>query len=255
MTGRPRGPILPSARNGQVPAIRYRATEANTSAIQARLSLDTAYTQTRMPRSRNGEEDGRAENALTSHQLRTLYRTAFDGLFLIDDARRYVFVNEPAAQLLGVPAEEVVGRSVADFTPPELLPALERIWADFKRHGAVQGPYEVLRGDGSRLLIEYRGTRNFGPGQHVIAARAITAPQVSVAGVRVVMQQTTASLSPREREVLQLAAWGHSTHGIAEMLSLGHATVKTHFEHAYDKLGTRDRVSAVAECLRRGLIE
>jgi DNA-binding CsgD family transcriptional regulator len=104
-------------------------------------------------------------------------------------------------------------------------------------------------------LVEYRGTRNFSPGLHVFAARAITAAHVNVAGVRVVMQESTARLSPREREVLQLAAWGHSTVKIAEMLSLGHATVKTHFEHAYDKLGTRDRVSAVAECLRRGLIE
>jgi PAS domain S-box-containing protein len=208
-----------------------------------------------MPSSSNTEEDGRPDGPLTSHQLKTLYRTAFDGLFLVDDARRIVYANEPAAQLLGVPAEKVVGRNLGDFSPPELKPALERIWADFERHGAVQGPYEVLRGDGSRRLIEYRATRNFGPGQHVFAARAITAPHVNVAGVRVVMQQTTASLSPREREVLQLAAWGNSTLRIAEILSLGHATVKTHFEHAYDKLGTRDRVSAVAECLRRGLIE
>jgi PAS domain S-box-containing protein len=208
-----------------------------------------------MSRSRSAEGDGRAEEALTSDQIQTLGRTAFDGLLLIDDARRYVYVNEPAADLLGVPVEEVVGRSIGDFTPPELAPAPERIWADFERTGAIQGPYEVLRGDGSRLLVEYRGTRNFGPGQHVVAVRAITAAQVDVAGVRAVMERSTANLSPREQEVLQLAARGHSTQEIAEMLSLGHATVKTHFEHAYDKLGTRDRVSAVAECMRRGLID
>jgi PAS domain S-box-containing protein len=201
------------------------------------------------------DENGRVEEALASHEVQTLCRTAFDGVFLVDDSRRYLYVNEPAAKLLAAPVEEVVGRSLGDFTPPELLPALERIWADFERQGAVQGPYEMVRGDGSRLLVEYRGTRNFSPGLHVFAARAITAAHVNVAGVRVVMQESTARLSPREREVLQLAAWGHSTVKIAEMLSLGHATVKTHFEHAYDKLGTRDRVSAVAECLRRGLIE
>jgi PAS domain S-box-containing protein len=208
-----------------------------------------------MSSSRNYEGDGRTNEALTSDHIQTLGRTAFDGLFLIDDARRYLYVNASAAKLLGVPVEEVVGRSIGEFTPPELAPALERIWADFERDGAVQGPFEVLRGDGSRRLVEYRGTRNFGPGQHVFAARAITAAQVDVAGVRVVMQRSTANLSPREQEVLQLAAQGHSTQEIAEMLSLGHATVKTHFEHAYDKLGTRDRVSAVAECLRRGLID
>ena len=208
-----------------------------------------------MASSRGDEEDGRAKRPLSSDQIQTLGRTAFDGLFLIDDARRYVYVNEPAAKLLGAPVEEVVGRSIGDFTPPDLVPALERIWADFERDGAIEGPFELLRSDGSRLPVEYRGTRNFGPGQHVIAARTITSPPVDMAGVRAVMPRTTASLSPREHEVLQLAARGNSTREIAEILSLGHATVKTHFEHAYDKLGTRDRVSAVAECMRRGLID
>ena len=208
-----------------------------------------------MAKSRSDGGDGRAEGALTSDQIETLGRTAFDGLFLVDDGRRYVYVNDSAAKLLGVSAEQVVGRTIEEFTPPELAPALERIWADFERDGAVRGPYELLRGDGARRLVEYRGTRDFGPGQHVFAARPITAAQVDVAGVRVVMNRRTANLSPREQEVLQLAARGHSTREIAEMLSLGHATVKTHFEHAYDKLGTRDRVSAVAECLRRGLID
>jgi DNA-binding NarL/FixJ family response regulator len=132
------------------------------------------------------------------------------------------------------------------------LPALERMWTDFERHGAVRGPYEVLRGDGSRVLVEYRGTRNFGPGQHLIAAR-LAPPQIQVAGVRATMRQAT--LTAREREVLQLAAEGHATRKIAELLHLRPSTIKTHFEHVYDKLGTHDRVSAVAECLRGGLIE
>jgi PAS domain S-box-containing protein len=184
-----------------------------------------------------------------------MFQTALEGFLVVDDARRYVHVNEPAAKLLGAPAEEVVGRTVGDFTPPELMPALERIWAEFERRGAMQGPYEVLRGDGTRVLVEYRGLRNFGPGRHLIAAREIAAPQVQVAGVRVTMRQDGASPTVREREVLQLAARGHSTREIAEVLSLSSATVKTHFQRAYEKLGVRDRASAVAECLRRGLIE
>jgi DNA-binding NarL/FixJ family response regulator len=148
--------------------------------------------------------------------------------------------------------EDVLKGRLGDFTPPELLPAVERLWADFERHGVAQGSHKVLRGDGSRVLIEYRGTRNFGPGQHLIAAR-IAPPQVQLAGVRATMLQAT--LTAREREVLQLAAGGHSTRKIAELLHLRPSTIKTHFEHVYDKLGTHDRVSAVAECLRGGLIE
>jgi two-component system nitrate/nitrite response regulator NarL len=41
---------------------------------------------------------------------------------------------------------------------------------------------------------------------------------------------------------------------IAERLVIGSATVKTHFEHIYEKLGVTHRAAAVAEAMRRGLI-
>jgi DNA-binding NarL/FixJ family response regulator len=63
------------------------------------------------------------------------------------------------------------------------------------------------------------------------------------------------ALTPREREILQLAAHGHSGRRIAELLVVSPATVKTHFEHAYQKLEVSDRASAVAKALRLGLIE
>lgn len=61
-------------------------------------------------------------------------------------------------------------------------------------------------------------------------------------------------LTPRERQVLQLAADGRPAAQIATSLTLSPATVKTHFQNIYAKLGTHDRASAVAEALRRGMI-
>jgi DNA-binding CsgD family transcriptional regulator/PAS domain-containing protein len=61
-------------------------------------------------------------------------------------------------------------------------------------------------------------------------------------------------LTPRELEVLQLAADGYSGRKIATQLGLSLATVKTHFEHIYTKLKVYDRTSAVAIALRRGFI-
>jgi PAS domain S-box-containing protein len=62
-------------------------------------------------------------------------------------------------------------------------------------------------------------------------------------------------LSPREREVLQLAAEGNSATAIAQELTISPATVKSHFEHIYAKLDAPDRAAAVAYALRGGLIE
>jgi PAS domain S-box-containing protein len=63
------------------------------------------------------------------------------------------------------------------------------------------------------------------------------------------------SLTPRELQVLQLAADGHSGRRIAERLVISPSTIKTHFNHIYEKLGMSDRSSAVATAMRLGLIE
>jgi PAS domain S-box-containing protein len=61
-------------------------------------------------------------------------------------------------------------------------------------------------------------------------------------------------LTPREIEVLQLAAAGMSAPRIAEQLTIGASTVRTHLENAYLKLEVSDRSAAVATAMRLGLI-
>lgn len=61
-------------------------------------------------------------------------------------------------------------------------------------------------------------------------------------------------LSARELEVLRLAAEGNTGPEIAELLFVSPATVKTHFQHIYEKLGVGDRAAAVAHAIRIGLI-
>jgi two-component system, NarL family, nitrate/nitrite response regulator NarL len=62
------------------------------------------------------------------------------------------------------------------------------------------------------------------------------------------------ALSKREREILQLIAEGRTTPDIANQLYLSPATVKTHLQRIYQKLGVSDRAAAVAEAMRRGLL-
>jgi two-component system nitrate/nitrite response regulator NarL len=62
-------------------------------------------------------------------------------------------------------------------------------------------------------------------------------------------------LSDRERQILRLVADGCSAPAIAGRLHLGRATVKTHLAHVYGKLEVSERAAAVAEAMRRGLLE
>jgi DNA-binding CsgD family transcriptional regulator len=63
------------------------------------------------------------------------------------------------------------------------------------------------------------------------------------------------SLTPRETEVLQLASHGLTYSAIGEQLAVSGATVKTHLENAYPKLGVSNKAAAVGAALRHGLIE
>ena len=63
------------------------------------------------------------------------------------------------------------------------------------------------------------------------------------------------TLSPRERQVLQVVARGLSNSQIGAELYITEATVKTHLLRAYSKLGVDSRTAAVTEALRRGLLE
>ena len=65
----------------------------------------------------------------------------------------------------------------------------------------------------------------------------------------------TRPLTEREIEILRLNAKGLSNNEAARVLTLSRATVRTHLEHIYEKLEVTNRVEAVTEGLRKGLIE
>ena len=62
-------------------------------------------------------------------------------------------------------------------------------------------------------------------------------------------------LSDREEQMLHGLARGLTAPAIGRELELSAATVKSYLQRLYDKLGVSDRAAAVAEGMRRGLLE
>ena len=62
-------------------------------------------------------------------------------------------------------------------------------------------------------------------------------------------------LTNREVECLQMIAKGLSNSEAAGVLGLSKATVRTHLEHIYQKLDVTNRVEAVTEGIRQGIID
>jgi len=90
-------------------------------------------------------------------------------------------------------------------------------------------------------------------------------PDELLARVRTQLRQVTngngatrrvgASLTAREREVLELLARGHTQSEIAARFVLSPKTVGTHIQHVLTKLGVHNRAQAVALAHREGLVD
>lgn len=62
-------------------------------------------------------------------------------------------------------------------------------------------------------------------------------------------------LTPREVEILQIIAKGLSNAEAAKVLKISRATIRTHLEHIYAKMAVSNRVEAITEGIRQGLID
>lgn len=63
------------------------------------------------------------------------------------------------------------------------------------------------------------------------------------------------TLTPREREVLQLVAEGHTNSQIAKVLNISLKTVKAHRSNLMQKLGLHDRGELIKLAIQRGMIQ
>ncbi|MGX7680598.1 response regulator [Jatrophihabitans sp. DSM 45814] len=73
--------------------------------------------------------------------------------------------------------------------------------------------------------------------------------------IRMRAQPDVPILSERERQVLEAFARGLSIPQTAAELFIGTSTIKTYTQRLYEKLGVSDRAAAVAEAMRRGLLD
>jgi two-component system nitrate/nitrite response regulator NarL len=91
----------------------------------------------------------------------------------------------------------------------------------------------------------------------VATGRSVLSPALQSGVLDLIRQRAggMVQLSGRDRELLQLAAQGLTTAEIADRLYLSPNTVKTYWQRLYEKLGAKDRASALAEALRRGLLQ
>ena len=186
-----------------------------------------------------------------AQRLKRIFEQSHVPMVLVDTRRRYREVNRPARLAMRASLEELRALAIDDLVPPDLFEGMQRDWARLLDTGSVAGRSQVVGPDGSRLDIVYCGLACVLPGLHLSAFAPADWPEDELVGIG----DRSASLTPREWEVLALAADGLSGPELAHELVLSPATVKTHFESIYRKLAVRNRAAAVAKAMRLGVIE
>ena len=68
------------------------------------------------------------------------------------------------------------------------------------------------------------------------------------------LQSETEPLSSREREIVRAVALGLRNAEVAQRLAIAEATVKTHLNKVFQKLGIRDRTELVRYAIRVGIV-
>ena len=96
---------------------------------------------------------------------------ALDAIVVADDDRRYVEVNEAAAEAMGLPRQEIVGRRVDEFFSGPRGQTIPIAWKGFVAKGTQRGVCETVA-PGQRKF-EYRAKANFEPGLHLAVLREV----------------------------------------------------------------------------------
>ena len=147
-------------------------------------------------------------------------------------------------QLPGLDGVEAINRILSEFSDARII-VLTTYGGDAQVVRALRAGARayILKGHVHRELLETIRTVHVG--------RKRIPPDIAT---ELAEHATEDELSLREIEVLRLIATGNSNKQIADQLSIGEATVKSHVTNVLSKLSANDRAHAVTIGLKRGII-
>ena len=183
---------------------------------------------------------------------------AADGALVIGPDGRILSWNRAAAQILGYPADETVGRQCCEIVAGQDVEGTRSCSPGcpvitLARDGQAAESFDVRTRTkaGRPVWLNLSTLTARSAGQTFVAHlfRDVTATreqQTQIApGPATMPQGPLASLTLRERQVVRLLAGGASTREMAARLRVSRTTIRNHVQHLLDKLGVHSRLEAV----------
>jgi DNA-binding NarL/FixJ family response regulator len=197
---------------------------------------------------------------------------------------RMILEAEPDIDVVGEAADGIAGIDEALRSRPDIvlmdvrMPRMDGIEATARITAEDDGPrvlilttfdldeyvFRGLRAGASGFLLKDVTPEDLVQAVRVVAAgESLLSPKVTRRLIEEFVRTPDSSaatppgfdtLTEREREVLELAGRGLSNQEIAQALFLSLATVKTHVNRLFAKLGCRDRAQAVVVAYESGLV-
>jgi PAS domain S-box-containing protein len=108
----------------------------------------------------------------TRRELSSIYRHVLDGILILDDHGVCLDANPAAFAILGAPPAVLVGRSFGQFLKD--TNQFERQWRAFLNESFQRGRTELIRHNGSRVVVNFTLTAHYLPGRHAMILCDIT---------------------------------------------------------------------------------
>ena len=118
------------------------------------------------------QKDRERELQRGNERFRAIFEKAFDAMVIANDEGEYTDVNQSATELLGLPEDELLGRTIVEFAPDDF--DFDEAWQQFQNSGTDRGTFPLVRADGTERIVEYAATTNIVPGQHLSVLRDVT---------------------------------------------------------------------------------
>ncbi|MEZ2300319.1 MAG: PAS domain S-box protein [Microcoleus sp.] len=132
-------------------------------------------------------EDDRPLLSTRDRQLQAVFETVLDAIAIADDEGRYLDVNPAACKLFDLDRDELLGRSISDFTEHGV--DFTQLWQQWRQPETARGEFSLVRADGEIRTVEYAFRANFVPQSHLLVMRDITDGKLAEAQVEELTRQ------------------------------------------------------------------
>ncbi|ERH02066.1 MAG: PAS sensor histidine kinase [Halonotius sp. J07HN6] len=105
-------------------------------------------------------------------QYQAAFEEAIDAVYIMNDDARILRANPATAELYGLDAAELRGRSIIEFLPDKYDP--EAVKEFLKQPNTDPGDITIITNDGTEREVEISSAADIVPGQHLVIARDVT---------------------------------------------------------------------------------